>query len=118
MYISRFFSHICFYKGTFCELAAADVQTRRWLRERVESSMCKETIADYSNGNVTGFQVFARPWRPDCLAGIEIWALVLTILSIILGISSLIGVLNGYKPRNHVSYIVGIRPRTKSMLVT
>ena len=99
-------------------MAAADPKTRRWLRERVESNMCKETIADYTSGNLTGFQVFARPWRSDCMAGIEIWALVLTIVSIMLGLSSLLGILNGYKPRNHVSYIVGFRPRTKSMLIT
>ena len=55
--------------------------------------------------------------RHECLAGVEIWALILTVLSIILGISSLAAVLRGYKPRNHISYIAGFRPRTKSMLI-
>ena len=57
---------------TFCELAASDDKTKRWLRERVEGNMCKETVGEQNGGN---FHVFARPWRTNCLAYVEKGAL-------------------------------------------
>ena len=41
-----------------------------------------------------------------------------TILSILMGLASLAGIIHGYRPRNHVSYVIGFRKRTKSMIIS
>ena len=97
--------------------------------------MCKETVGEQNGGN---FHVFARPWRSNCLAYVEKGALGksrfwtvqnrynvqylifsgVTILSILMGLASLCGIIHGYRPRNHVSYVIGFRKRTKSMIIS
>ena len=59
--------------STFCDLITSDDLTKKWLRNRVEGDMCTETIM--KNLNPPEFNIFARPWRPKCLALIEILAL-------------------------------------------
>ena len=86
--------------STFCDLITNDIVTKQWLRNRVEGDLCTETIM--ISVNPPQFNIFGRPWRPECLALIELLALGLTLFSMLLGILSIVALMNGYKPRNHI----------------
>ena len=46
------------------EFRSSDIssETRTFGVDKLDN-LGKETIADYTKGNMTGFHVFARPWR-------------------------------------------------------